>query len=121
MVRSHWAKIDIMSPESIQNQLLTESFNCWSCLNFATFSSLVSKSPNSNVIHFGVNVCQHSSKKYDVKSQIPNPFRSCSSQNLPSVIVPIAVSVFLTNSCNRNSKNIIMKELSFSYCATVGE
>ena len=52
------------------------------------FSNLVSKSPNSNVIHFGVNVCQHSSKKYDVKSQIPNPFRSCSSKNLPSVIVP---------------------------------
>ena len=52
------------------------------------FSSLVDKSPNSNVIHFVVNVCQHSFKKYDVKRQITNTFRSCSTQNLPSVILP---------------------------------
>ena len=53
------------------------------------FSSIVSKLLNSNVIHFGVNVCQHSSKKYDViLSRIPNTFWSCSASNLPSVIVP---------------------------------
>ena len=55
----------------------------------------------SIVIEYRFNVCVqwtcfvlprvHSLKKYDVKSQILDTFRSSSAQNLPSVIVPLSL------------------------------